>query len=484
MKILFVATFDQFIKPIAEKLRGMGFQCDIVNNFVREEVGLYDVIWCEWADQNAIKVQEYLTPAKKILRAHNYEMYNGMIERILPKEWASIIFISNYQKRLAEEKLQIVMPNAKVIPNYIDTIKFQIPEGKEPNNKIAFAGFLERKKGIGEILLLAASFPDHEFHLKGTFHEPDVSDYLKEVKPKNVFIYPWGDDLPEFFKDKTYYINTSMREGCCVAMLEAMCAGLKPLVRNWISSDEIYGDDFIWSSYQDVKDLLEAKDIVPERFREFIIQRHDLESVIDRIAQEIVTAEKPVAKETLTIAIVQTRKKYLNSLLHGLTLQDTEIKVDILDNFEKDKSIGQCYNILADRCTTDWICYVGDDDVIAEDYVDNVMKAYYRRQNMYKNPVALLTGSTLFDEKGAKKITSAFPTGFWKADFVRATRFDETLVRQVDTEFATRVIKSGKDISIIKMDWIVGYYYRQHTSNISGNKFTEGPNHSQEPVKK
>ena len=74
MKILFVAAFDQFIRPIAEKLRGMGFQCDIVNNFVREEVGLYDVIWCEWADQNAIKVQEYLTPAKKILRAHTYEM--------------------------------------------------------------------------------------------------------------------------------------------------------------------------------------------------------------------------------------------------------------------------------------------------------------------------------------------------------------------------------------------------------------------------
>jgi len=108
-----------------------------------------------------------------------------------------------------------------------------------------------------------------------------------------------------------------------------------------------------------------------------------------------------------------------------------------------------------------------------------VMLAYINRKDMYPNTIGLLTGALLFDEEGNRSYSSAFPTGIWKADFVRKFRFDEKLKRQVDTEFIDR-LSNNQLGTLMRMDWIVGYFYRQHSNNISGNKFKEGAITSQE----
>lgn len=481
MRGLFVARLQQFIAPIIAQLEKHGIEATLISDFDRTTAPVSDFIWVDFADQNAFLVQEFLTRAKKILRIHRYELYTEQISSIIPAEWDSIIFVNEHHRQLFEI-IHGKCDNLYVIANYLDLSKYAIPEKKKVNNKIAVAGFISRKKGIGELVLLAQMLPDYEFHVCGTFHEQDVYGYLEKHQPSNMFLYPWTNDLPEFFSDKTYYLSTSISESFCVSMVEAMLCGLRPLCRNWLGAENVYDENDIWSSPLDLVEMLGVPHPGFNYYRERAIQKNGLEEVMDNFLEIINTPVFAPVLPTLTIAIVQTREKYLNALLNSLSLQDYPFKVDILRNFDRDKTIGQCFNELADRCDTEWIAYIGDDDVLSEDYIDSVMCAWINRMNKYRKVAGIITGSTTFDETGKKLVAIAHPTGFWKAEFVKSVRFDESLVRQVDTEFFTRV-SSLSDYTILKFDWIVGYYYRQHSSNVSGNKFTEGVNRSQDPVK-
>jgi len=482
MKGLFVATYDQFIKPIIERLRQLGGECVLTNSFPGDSAPLCDYIWVDFATEEAIKVQNFVTPAKKILRIHAFEAYSDIIKRINPKEWHKIIFVNPHIATLCQDVWEdYSQPNLRVIPNYIDVDALSVPFDKPLNNKIAYAGYFTRKKGIGELYLLASALPEYEFHLAGTPQEPDLWHYMLNCKPKNVTLYPWQPDMQKFLEDKTYYINASVRESFCVSAVEAMCCGVCPVIRDWLGAEHVYPKEYIWSSLDDVKRIL--KDVnKPQHYREAIITKLNLRGVIEQIVEILGEEAADIPAPTVTVGIVQTRRKYLNTLLNSLSVQGYPITIDILDNMDRSMSIGKAYNTLADRCDTDLLLYVGDDDILAEDYVLNVVNAYMKRQHMYPGIVGIVTGAIPFEDTGKKAYSFASPTGFWKPEFVRRVRFDETLVRQVDTEFMERMGKEHPNDALLRLDWVVGYYYRQHDKNISGNKFVAA-NTSQDPVK-
>ena len=58
----------------------------------------------------------------------------------------------------------------------------------------------------------------------------------------------------------------------------------------------------------------------------------------------------------------------------------------------------------------------------------------------------------------------------WKTDYVKEVRFDETLKNLVDTEMFHRTNKIDKGVLLLA-EHNFGYYYRQHSDNVSGNKF-------------
>lgn len=483
MKGYFVASYDQFIRPVIAELQANGIQCELTRAFDKRTAPLCDFIWVDFATENAILVQQYLTSAKKILRIHRYEAYDeNMMRAISPDAWDVIIFVNDNIRMIARQYWKNAnIDNTVVISNYIDLYKNDISEHKEPTNKVVYAGYFNARKGIHEIILLAKMMPEFEFHLAGEFQDESLAEYAAANQSPNLFWYPWQDDLAAFYADKTYYINTSISESCCVAMLEAQCCGLKPLVHNWAGSENVYDRKLIWSSIDELKAMM-CINHRPEEMRESAIAKNRLWDVMPRIMDIISSPKQEPRMPSVTIAIVKTRNKYMPALLNSLSLQSYPITVDILDNMDKEKSIGRCFNELADRCKTEFICYIGDDDLISEDYVGNVMEAYSRRRGMYPQIAAVITGCTMFDDSGNRAITGAFPTGFWKADYVRKMRFNEQLVRQVDTEFSQRVSQDSSS-ALLRTDWIVGYYYRQHDKNISGNKLKEGANMSQEPPK-
>lgn len=140
-----------------------------------------------------------------------------------------------------------------------------------------------------------------------------------------------------------------------------------------------------------------------------------------------------------------------------------------IDNIKKEKSIGKCYNEIVEKATKDWILFVGDDDLISRMYLLNLSGFYNAFMEKGKDePVAVTTNIALYSED--KLITiDAVPQGMWNRKFLLENKFDETLPRYVDAEMFERVEKLGK--TIIHDITNSGYYYRQHTDNVSGNKF-------------
>ena len=267
-----------FIDPIGEEIRKK-MPIHIGSAFHPEMADKAKIIWAEWGGKVATEIADYECNAKKILRIHSYEAYGETIKHIKFEKFDTVIFVAEHVKEYVERKYGKI-PNAVVIPNGIQVDKFKYKK-KVKNNKIAYAGQLSRKKGIGELFLIANSLPEYEFHCAGQFTEDDVCEYFHKKKPDNVFLHPFQYDLNKFFEDKTYIINTSVREGSPVGVLEGMAAGLKPLIMNWIGAKEIYGE-YVYKNLDELQLLLYGS-YRPEEYRKFVEDNYSFKDIYKEI---------------------------------------------------------------------------------------------------------------------------------------------------------------------------------------------------------
>lgn len=264
-EIYIITKYPAFIRPIAKRWKNVY----ISDKFYPEVADTAKIIWCDFLTENAIKVADYECNAKKILRIHSFDAYSQAI-RYTDLSKFKVIYVAEHIKRY-------VGCEGEVIPNGVDLDKFKFCE-KEKNNKIAYVGHITRIKGIGELLLIAKELPDYEFHIAGKFQEEDITQYLNEKKPDNVFLHSWQYDLNEFFKDKTYIINTSLRESQAMSLIEGMACGLKPLVNDWVGS-EIYGK-YVFKNIKELKGLLEEYN--PKEYREFA-EQYEFNKIFEKL---------------------------------------------------------------------------------------------------------------------------------------------------------------------------------------------------------
>ena len=230
----------------------------------------------------AIEVSEYKCKAKKILRLHAGEAFSPLIYYTDFSKFDLIIFVAEHIKDFVESK-RGKLDNAVIIPVGVG-VNGYIPNQKK-SNKIAYAGDLSRKKGVGELLLIAKSLPEYEFHIAGKFSEEDIADYFNKAKPYNIKMYPFRYDLKDWLKEFPYYLNTSMREGNPITVLEAMSVGCQPLVKDWVGAKEIYGDN-VYSNIDDLKRLLN-KPYNPQEHKNFVDKHYNFNDTLQLIKEAI-----------------------------------------------------------------------------------------------------------------------------------------------------------------------------------------------------
>ena len=305
-RLYVVASLPIFIEPYLREL-DKEYYVMFETKFNPEMAERADVIFCEWADHNAIAVSHFETKAKKIIRIHAYEVFSDFIDRINFYNVDQLIFVADHIKDYFMKRIEGWETNFKttVIRNGIDLDKFQIAPNKKANNKIAWVGFISNKKGAVLLLHTAQSLPDYEFHVCGTFQERDVQQLFEKTAPKNMTVYPWQEDINRFFADKTYILNTSPREGCPVSVLEGMACGLKPLVYEWIGAIDFIG--ITWRSVDELKMLLDLpvnfkkyKEHVEINF-DFQEKKQAIKNIIDYYMP--ITEEKDHARKNDQVAV-------------------------------------------------------------------------------------------------------------------------------------------------------------------------------------
>jgi len=178
----------------------------------------------------------------------------------------------------------------------------------------------------------------------------------------------------------------------------------------------------------------------------------------------------------ISIGILNSRKEYINECINSVTGQfypNKFMELIIVKNLDKEYKIGEGYNEIVKRSKNNWILFLGDDDMIARTYLFNVNAFLNHMQNKHLDSdiVAVVTHAILIDE--TRKISlDIIPTGTWNRDFLIKNPFDEKLCKYVDSEMFART-NSMIDKFIIRDDTNYGYYYRQHSNNVSKNKFKE-----------
>lgn len=290
--IYIVARYKSFIDDFISDMKNSGYSIEVSEKFEPELASNAKIIWCDWGDINSMHIANYETDAVKILRIHAYEAFDNNLNYVDLNKFDKVIFVANHIKDYLERRRGFKIKNSMVIPNGANLNKFKIPEGKKRNNKICYAGQITRKKGGNELLLLAKELPEYEFHIAGKFNENDLS-YLYDMKaPSNLFLHPYQYNLNEFFKDKTYNINVSAREGCPVTTIEAMASGLRPLVYDWVGATDIFGKEYVWSTIADLKRHLNS-DYNPYVYRTFVSRRYNyngwyrkMKAIVDNYLKE------------------------------------------------------------------------------------------------------------------------------------------------------------------------------------------------------
>ena len=282
-----VVIFDRigsFTKDIADGFKKVGCNVVAVRDYDKTLAEWADIIWQEWADDNAVKsTNEY--PAKTILRIHGYEYYlNGQImSQINFKGCKRVVFVCEH---IRDKMIEAGLPkdNIQLIYNGVNTEKFSIKNvDREPLN-IGYAGYLNEKKNPMLLAQIIKDNPKVKFHLRAEFQSPFLESAFKyETKGcKNITWHGRYDELAEFWNKMSGVISTSIIESFSFNVAEAMACGCQPYVYNWEGAEKIWGKGYIF----DRKPKFNTEKITEEQmntYRKYIIDKYDFNIMFGQI---------------------------------------------------------------------------------------------------------------------------------------------------------------------------------------------------------
>ncbi len=180
---------------------------------------------------------------------------------------------------------------------------------------------------------------------------------------------------------------------------------------------------------------------------------------------------------TITIGLVKGGKNYFEHTLQSVqsAIYASHIPVIIIENVDRKKSIGRCYNEIAQKADTDWVMYVGaDGDYIVREYLFSLAIKLNEIEDYQKRIACVTTYCTLYSFNNGipkKLISNKIIQGMWNTAYLLDEPFNENLLSCVDADMFSRV-DAKKNWDLLLASHQYGYYYHQHDSNISGNKFS------------
>lgn len=265
-----------------------------------------DIVWLEWMNQSAVQATNHRNISQKdvILRVHSYEVLADFARNINWKYVNDIVYVADHIKNELHRQVPDVPCREHVIPNGVDLSQIEYTEHK-PGYNIGFLGDISHKKAPLLILQLFNEIYQkdnkHTLQIAGQLQDRRYQLYLEhmiaEMGLKNsVTLHGRINDINSFFKKINYIILTSPWESQNMSVMEAMAAGVKPLIHNFYGARNVYTPDLLWNEISmAAKTILhdQEKYYSSERYREFVKNAYSL----DRTAKNIQKVINKLSRE-------------------------------------------------------------------------------------------------------------------------------------------------------------------------------------------
>ncbi|EJO5349500.1 glycosyltransferase [Clostridium botulinum] len=365
----------------------------IVNHYnqIDEEMKKADICWFEWCD-SLVAYGSKLEMAKNkkiICRLHSYESFTNYIYQVNWNNVDKVIFVAEHIKRIVLSKIFIPQHKVYVIPNGIDLSKQEFKERKKGFN-IAYVGYINFKKGPMLLLHAFKKIFDtdnrYKLHIAGTFNEERYSLYFNQMIKElgldnNVIFYGWQKDINKWLEDKNYLICTSVLESQGLGIMEAMSKGIRPLIHNFVGAKEVYPEKYIWSSLDDIVNMLSDEIYSSLEYRDFIEKNYSLSDTNKKITNEIIESNEQTQsnynliklnseislynnnvtdtpgklvyshsnekKEITVVTPIYNGEVFLESIFNSMTHQTIKDKLEwiLVDDKSTDNSLEKCVDL-------------------------------------------------------------------------------------------------------------------------------------------
>ena len=390
-KISFItqAGLGNFVIPVAEGLKQRGYETrvvdDSVNQAIVDAVIWSDTVWIEWGNELAMHLTTdagLLNGRNVILRIHSYEAFLPYIKYINFERIDCLIFVAEHIKDLVLNqvpKIEKMVEDIRIIPNGVDLDAIPFKE-RAPGNNIAYIGFINHKKGPMLLMQVFAhlsnSNPELTLHIAGTFQEPRYELYFKQFLEHTgltdkVTFYGHVDNIPAWLDNKQYLISTSVLESQGMGIMEAMAAGVTPLIHTFYGAKNIYDESHLWTTFDELDECFELYD--SEMCREFVEVNYSLNDTLDYL--ELVIADLP-DKTVIQTSTEQTKDLKPVTLSVVMMVKDEE------------KNLKRCLDSVKDFADEIIIVDTGSTDKtveIAKGYTDKIYTHLWENFSVHRN---------------------------------------------------------------------------------------------------
>ena len=214
----------------------------------------------------------------------------GYLHRILGNA-DKVISVSHKLGETLRTKYDV--ENVDVVPNYINTDKFDSKPGKPSDRfRFLFVGGLEAHKGVTNLVeaFCMADLEKSELHIvgEGELMGQLISQVKKQKCEQSVIFHGQlvNENLPEVYNSCHVYVSVSEYETFGISVLEAMSCGLPVLYSSSGGPDEIVHDSSgILLKNREVKTIAQGMKAIKDKYHQFDeaqIRQH----VIDNFGSE------------------------------------------------------------------------------------------------------------------------------------------------------------------------------------------------------
>jgi glycosyltransferase involved in cell wall biosynthesis len=294
---------DTFLKPILSYLEGR-YPIRLFEGSRPEHMQALmawsDISWFEWAG-NLAQIGTHLPKTCRIVvRLHRYEAYLPWPQQI---HWPNVDVLVTVGNSFVIRALEHWVPDIRKqtaivrIPNGVDVERIPFVRRQRGKN-IAFIANCRMVKN--PMFLLQCMYELHqidpEYHLfiAGRMDDLLLEQYLKhQVRilglEEVVHFDGWVEEISSWLSDKHFLAVTSVIESQGMGALEAMAAGLKPVIHYFPGAEEIYDKEFLFRTPEEFCGLIVSEDYEPDVYREFVERRYPLARTL-RLVDELLAS--------------------------------------------------------------------------------------------------------------------------------------------------------------------------------------------------